>query len=262
MLRPLLRELKAQGIPFANPYRRADREWNPLRLGSDGVFGSRAETTRLDRALAFLRGDAKLFGPGAREWTYEEIKQWTYPLRASGKDAVLAHGAKTQLAKFAKLDKAVGACSFKGFGELFVGGWDGPHAAKAWAFDIDWWVKSMLPKEAPSYHYLANIVQHRGPRALLDPPSIIPGTIHSVKGGEADTVILIPDLSIAAVKPYWAGETASIGRLFYVAMTRARERLLICDPGGPYHAGLPGGLPLYRKRELEATPLTQAVSAL
>jgi hypothetical protein len=262
MLRPLLRELKAQGVPFANPYRRADREWNPLRLGNDGAFGTRAEITRLDRALAFLRGDAKLFGPGAREWTYEEIKQWTHPLRASGKDAVLTHGAKAMLTRLAKLDKSVGACPFKGFGELFVGGWDGPHAAKAWAFDIDWWVESMLPKETSSYTYLANIVRHCGPRALIDPPNIIPGTIHSVKGGEADTVILIPDLSIAAVKPYWAGDTAPIGRLFYVAMTRARETLLICNPAGPYHAGLQGGLPLYHAKMTADTTLTQAAAAL
>jgi hypothetical protein len=247
--------MRRQGLPFANPYRRTEREWNPLRLGNDGTHGTRVEITRLDRTIAFLRGDPKLLGPGAREWTYEEIRQWTAPLRASGEDAVLAHGAKTQLKKLAKLDKSVGACPFKGFGELFIGGWEGPHAAKAWAFDIDWWVESMLPKEAPSYHYLANIVKHRGPRALLDPPNILVGTIHSVKGGEADTVILIPDLSIAAVKPYWAGETASIGRLFYVAMTRARDTLLLCNPGGPYHAGLPGGLPLYRKGGLEAAPI-------
>jgi superfamily I DNA/RNA helicase len=91
---------------------------------------------------------------------------------------------------------------------------------------------------------------------------VIPGTIHSVKGGEAQTVILIPDLSLAAVKPYWAGETASIGRLFYVAMTRASERLLLCRPAGPYHADLPGGLQLYREPRSSDSPLTQSVSAL
>lgn len=66
------------------------------------------------------------------------------------------------------------------------------------------------------------------------------GTIHSVKGGEADVVVLFPDLSAAGMRQWvgpWEGRDAVI-RCFYVGMTRARETLVICQPGSRHHAHL------------------------
>lgn len=58
-------------------------------------------------------------------------------------------------------------------------------------------------------------------------PKVIVGTIHSVKGGEADTVHVFPDLSSAA---YMDQDPDRIHRLFYVAVTRARDSVIIHDP--------------------------------
>ena len=41
----------------------------------------------------------------------------------------------------------------------------------------------------------AMVAAKRGPRALAETPQVIVGTIHSVKGGQADVVYLFPDLS-------------------------------------------------------------------
>ena len=41
----------------------------------------------------------------------------------------------------------------------------------------------------------ADIAAMRGPRAAGQAPQVVVGTIHSVKGGEADVVYLFPDLS-------------------------------------------------------------------
>ena len=62
-------------------------------------------------------------------------------------------------------------------------------------------------------------------------PGVVVGTIHSVKGGEADVVFLYPDLSRAAQTSYERRglDRDSILRLFYVGITRARETLYICD---------------------------------
>jgi len=60
---------------------------------------------------------------------------------------------------------------------------------------------------------------------------VIVGTIHSVKGGEADVVCLFPDLSGEGDAAYQqAGAPRdSVIRQFYVGMTRARETLYICQ---------------------------------
>jgi DNA helicase II / ATP-dependent DNA helicase PcrA len=71
----------------------------------------------------------------------------------------------------------------------------------------------------------------RGSSALEESPRVIVGTIHSVKGGEADAVFLFPDLSPAGDAAYQrhGPQRDSVIRLFYVGMTRARHALYICQ---------------------------------
>ena len=64
---------------------------------------------------------------------------------------------------------------------------------------------------------------------------MVVGTVHSVKGSEADVVCLFPDLSPRGMEEWDSGDPhqqANVYRLFYVAMTRARELLLMAEPGG------------------------------
>ena len=73
--------------------------------------------------------------------------------------------------------------------------------------------------------------------ALKSAPQVILGTGHSVKGGEADVVYFLPDLSASGSRQ-WEGsrqQRDAIVRLAYVMMTRARETLVICEPAGPSH---------------------------
>jgi superfamily I DNA/RNA helicase len=64
--------------------------------------------------------------------------------------------------------------------------------------------------------------------------------VHTAKGGEADLVVMFPDVSGAA----WTEMQNSVGgrdaaiRVGYVGMTRAKEELAICRPAGPKHLGL------------------------
>jgi superfamily I DNA/RNA helicase len=82
------------------------------------------------------------------------------------------------------------------------------------------------------------VLKRSGPAALTAEPRVLVGTVHSVKGGEAGTVILSPDLS---AQGYWGGWHAggagrdAITRMFYVALTRARERAVLLAPSGPEH---------------------------
>ena len=67
---------------------------------------------------------------------------------------------------------------------------------------------------------------------------VIVGTSHSVKGGEADVVIIFPDVSPAAqqeIDGSTAGFDAAI-RLFYVGLTRSRDQVILCAPVKPRQA--------------------------
>ena len=57
-------------------------------------------------------------------------------------------------------------------------------------------------------------------------PRINLSTIHQAKGGEADNVVLLLDLSPAALLT----ANDDIHRVFYVAVTRAKENLFLVEP--------------------------------
>ena len=57
-------------------------------------------------------------------------------------------------------------------------------------------------------------------------PRINLSTIHQAKGGEADNVVLLLDLSPAALLT----TNDDIHRVFYVAVTRAKENLFLVEP--------------------------------
>jgi superfamily I DNA/RNA helicase len=95
----------------------------------------------------------------------------------------------------------------------------------------EWWNRRIAPTFRKRIEFPVKVAQAGGMALLVDAPRVIVGTIHSVKGGEADVVFLFPDLSRAADTTYGRPGSArdSVIRLFYVGMTRARETLYICQ---------------------------------
>lgn len=66
---------------------------------------------------------------------------------------------------------------------------------------------------------------------LTEPPRIKLATVHGVKGGEADNVAILPDLSNKAHKSLMQ-KPDNEHRVFYVGATRARHRLFLMAPKG------------------------------
>jgi DNA helicase II / ATP-dependent DNA helicase PcrA len=225
MLDPLKAALRKAGIPFHNPYRKSRGDWNPL--GASG-------TSTAARILAFLRPREDVWGEDAGEWSGEEIRRWVEIAKADG---LLARGAKA-LVTGLDPDQKVGIDLLD---QIFEAGAAEEMLALIGGGTIEecvrWLVDRMLAAKRKAAEYPANVLIQRGPRALREKPQVIVGTIHSVKGGEADHVYLFPDLSRAGMVEWSArGERRdAIIRQFYVGMTRARESLTMCRPSSAWH---------------------------
>ncbi len=71
------------------------------------------------------------------------------------------------------------------------------------------------------------VIEQKG--NLHSEPNILIATIHSVKGKEADNVVILPDMSVATYDG-WMKNPDNEHRVFYVGVTRARKALYILPP--------------------------------
>jgi superfamily I DNA/RNA helicase len=218
MLRPLVSVLRKNGVPFHNPYRRSNGFWNPIRVGRRGSTANR---------IAALLVAHPGWGEDARPWTHGDLGQWAECLQSKG---VLRHGAKKKLAAYAGEDPVTS----EAFDDLFerpaldslLEAYEGDYRVL-----LQWWRDHVTADVHARSQFPADIATRRGPRALFETPKAIVGTIHSVKGGQADVVYLFPDLSQAGDAQYARGGAArdSVIRQFYVGVTRTREKLYLCQ---------------------------------
>lgn len=213
MLSSIIDQLRDRGVPFANPYRPRRGDWNPLRGGAQ-------------RVESFLRPADKA---EPRLWTWEELHAWFDLL--DSKRAQLRRGAKKAVKAMSidpeRYDRVV---SLDDLAALF----GDRTRAEAWTKADPGMLVTNLVNEAAekTLYYPLQIWKKRGVEALRERPMVTVGTVHSVKGGESDVVILCSDISSAARREIDCepdGEDAGF-RVFYVGMTRARQRLLVTQP--------------------------------
>tara|TARA_R110002012_G_scaffold64998_7_gene170659 strand:+ start:5046 stop:6560 length:1515 start_codon:yes stop_codon:yes gene_type:complete len=90
-----------------------------------------------------------------------------------------------------------------------------------------WWYDSFQGLDNYRIDYIRRM--RANGEKLSKTPRIKLSTIHGAKGGEADKVLLFPDISKAAVE---ANDVNPDGlhRLFYVGVTRAKEELHLMEP--------------------------------
>jgi superfamily I DNA/RNA helicase len=88
------------------------------------------------------------------------------------------------------------------------------------------WHRALGKIDLKTKNYILNALKRgdnvRNPRIKIS-------TIHSMKGGECDNIIVIPDLSYAAHREY-SRNPSTEHRVFYVAVTRAKKALHILYP--------------------------------
>lgn len=84
-----------------------------------------------------------------------------------------------------------------------------------------------IPLEQREYYLM--ILRQLGPKGLSMQPKHHVSTIHGVKGGEADHVVLMIDMAKKTYQEY-SKESDDETRVFYVGITRAKEKLHIILP--------------------------------
>ena len=215
LLKNITTVLRESAVPFWNPYKRNHGGWNPLQFGGD------KKQTAIDRIFAFLAIDPEVNPSASAGWTWGHVQSWTKHVAA--KDVLVA-GAKVELAK---KDPNAYADVWT-LAEFF----DAAALERALSCDLEWFRSVLLGTKTSGYEFPLDIIAKRGKNAVRENPKVCIGTIHSVKGGEADTVILFPDVSLAAAKEWGTTDGRdSLHRLFYVGATRARHELIVCSPG-------------------------------
>lgn len=218
MAQQLTSALRSEGIPFWNPYSKERGNFNPLHPGKG--------TSTLDRILKFLKPRKDCHGDQAKLWTWGDFHEWADLCNATG---WLRRGAKEELKR---------AAASRGNDEMTIDDIDSVLASPEILNELqdcklEWLGRYIMEAKSGVYQFVLDIATKKGYNTLLDNPRVVVGTIHSVKGAEADHVILCPDLSSSGWDVYGSANVDSIHRLFYVGLTRAYRRLVLCAPSNP-----------------------------
>jgi DNA helicase II / ATP-dependent DNA helicase PcrA len=220
MLEPLKKILRDKGIPFHNPYRRRRYDWNPF-YRSQGV----SSVDLLNNFLSESESDKSY-------WSVPQFLKWAQFIRV-GETGLIKKQGKEALKVLTKAveDCAMGIHTTREVLHEVLS----PSAINAALNrDIQWLQDNILKSRSGGLIYPLSVLKNQGVNALREEPGVILGTVHSVKGGEVDMVVLFPDLSRAAYTEMDKRENEdAIRRMFYVGMTRAYETLILCSPTPP-----------------------------
>jgi DNA helicase-2/ATP-dependent DNA helicase PcrA len=218
MLTNLKEQLKQNGVPFHNPYRVSRGDWNPLQSSGSGVSAR-------EILLDFLSN-----GIDPNWWNINQFVTWAQFVKTGPTGLVHGRGRPG----IAALKKAIeknepGLHTAENVAPQLLTPIALQHAK---AHDVQWLYDNLKSQRQETFEYPKRIYNMYGKKKIEQTPKAIIGTIHSVKGEDADIVFLFPDISWQAHTQMEKSEEncEAVYRVFYVGMTRAREELIICTP--------------------------------
>ena len=241
MLIPTIKMLHELGEPYANPWRTHRGDWNPLSVRK-GKSGSRRLADFLVPLIAPPDEGEEDFYWGhnrqPRPWRMNELASWVEIIKAQD---VLTRGAKQEILDSRHGDSEI---SYSVVTREDILRWFEPDVAamlfrmEDGSIDpreaVEWLLGKILLARRRPVEYAARVMERTGIAGVTSSPKLYLGTIHSFKGSEADVVFVFPDLSPQAMHEWQRVGKGRDGiiRAFYVALTRARQKVYICMPGG------------------------------
>ncbi len=214
MLQGIIKELRDQGVPFSNPWKADEPSWNPLNtLGCESI-------------KSFLS-----FNEEDDFWSTAHFLNWATHLKV-GEEGLIRKKGKAgikQLTQILEQDPntpGLHTCAEYIHDILSPGAFE-----KAISRDTVWLVENTNKAKAKVMEYPLRVIRKHGEEKLMEQTKIIIGTVHSVKGAEADNVFLFPDVSKASLREAETREGyENLCRLFYVGVTRTKDRLVLMPP--------------------------------
>jgi len=214
MLQPIIQELRNRGIPFANPWRKEEKSWNPL-----DTLGNEMLKMFLDT------------GEDEDYWDTDQFLTWAEHLKV-GENGLIRKQGKAGIKQLKQIKEEhpdmQGLHTCREYLEDLLS----PAAVTAaLKRDISWFKENITKAKAKTLDFPLRVLQRNKKSALLKTPNLFVGTVHSFKGAETDNVFLYPDISFASTKEAETKEGyENLCRLFYVGVTRAKENLFLMPP--------------------------------
>ena len=162
MLQELVRNLREEGIPFHNQYRRRNGAWNPLQK-------RRGTVSTADRVAAFMRLSENGF------WTAQDMNDWTQMTKIKG--VLNANGRKNVKTL---QDSPDGGLEWSDILSVLTN----EAVDQALRGNLEWFDENLTSaKKVPARYPLA-IARNRGIEELTSVPRLTIGTIHCSPGDE------------------------------------------------------------------------------
>lgn len=207
LLEELKRELLRVGEPYANPYAPHRHAFNLFPQGARSA-------SAWEKARSFLFPNR----------IAADVKAWTKHV-SSKVFAAKGEEARRYIESWPDEEKV-------GDDHPIWNVFRPEHRPHAVGRDVSWLLDHLLGN-APKTMRQSLMVALKSPEAVLQGRARVwIGTIHSVKGGEADWVYVWPGYTRKAAREH----PDQLHRLFYVAATRARKGLVLMDQGKAPHA--------------------------
>lgn len=203
MLPPVIKELKKNLIPFHNPWKIKNKAWNPISKSTQSIVNTWMMLNTIGTAPTW-KNMYKLSKCMKRGSAFNIRSETLLRSRNKNTSSMTYEDISKVMTDDGKL--------------MFTSG------------DVGYF-RDNLTSSGYGMQFQLNLIEKYGASIFQKDPDVIIGTINSVKGGEADNVILFPSLSSAGMDQYYE-DPDSIIRLFYVGMTRARENLILCEGRG------------------------------
>lgn len=218
------------------------KDWSPSPRDGEVSFVASPELAKMDNGswMVLARNNYQLDGVASY------LKSRGYPFYFSGRsslassdilavrawiraqsqdETVLLADIKSILPKFYKSKFKGDKAAILAYEDEFVMPKEELKTVHGIDFNESW--ESNLVLRAEERSYIKSLLGRK--INIEEAPPIRISTIHAVKGGEADNVLVMQDMSGACYDSFIAKPDGE-SRVFYVACSRAKERLVICHP--------------------------------